>query len=120
MRISSALLLGLSLTSCGGGSGDSEETASAERVSCAVGDATDFTRVCTLDRSMTDDGLVLTIHHPDGGFHRLRVTTDGRGVVPADGATNADIRIIGDHQIEVAMPDARYRLPATIGDVSES
>ncbi|RYD62319.1 MAG: hypothetical protein EOP58_13360 [Sphingomonadales bacterium] len=51
---------------------------------------------------------------PDGGFHRLRVTRDGRGVIAADGASAASVTIIDKDAIEVAIDDARYRLPATV------
>ncbi len=57
---------------------------------------------------------MLTVRHPDGGFHRLRVTRDGRGVIAADGAQAATVTIIDKGAIEVAIDDARYRLPATV------
>lgn len=84
------------------------------RIPCAVGGATEFASNCTIERGRTQDGLILTVRHPDGGFHRLRVTTDGRGVVAADGARQATVSVIGDGAIEVAIDDARYRLPATV------
>ncbi len=84
------------------------------RIPCAIGDAQQFTTNCTIDRARTQDGLILTIHQPDGGFHRLRVTTDGRGVVAADGARQATVSVIDKDAIEVAIDDARYRLPARI------
>jgi hypothetical protein len=57
---------------------------------------------------------VLTLHNPDGGFHRLLVTKDGRGVVAADGAEPAIVRVVGEREIEVAIGGDRYRLPATV------
>jgi len=84
------------------------------RIPCAVDGSEEFTTACTIDRATTQDGLILTVHHPAGGFHRLRVTTDGRGVVAADGARQARVTIIDKDAIEVAIEDARYRLPATI------
>lgn len=88
------------------------------RILCAVDGATDFQRSCTVDRNETDAGLVLTVRHPDGAFHRLLVTRDGRGVLAADGAEPAKVSIVGSNSIEVALADDRYRLPATVGPVS--
>ncbi|WP_236697467.1 hypothetical protein [Sphingomonas sp. Leaf357] len=70
-------------------------------------------RACTVDRQTGDDGLILTVRHPDGAFHRLLVTKDGRGVIAADGAEQAVVSVIGDDRIEVALGGDRYRLPAT-------
>jgi hypothetical protein len=84
------------------------------RIPCALGGGKSFDLTCTIDRNQTQDGLMLTIRHPGGGFHRLRVATDGRGVVAADGAVEATVSIIDKDAIEVAIADARYRLPATI------
>lgn len=84
------------------------------RIPCALGGGNDFSTRCTIDRAQTQDGLILTVRHPDGGFHRLRVTRDGRGVVAADGAQAATVTIIDTDAIEVAIDDARYRLPATV------
>ena len=92
----------------GAGTGD------ADRIGCAVAGAGDFTRVCTIDRVAEPDGLILTIRHPDGGFRRLRVTRDGRGVVAADGSEAVGVGIAGDNQIEVTVGKDRYRLPATV------
>lgn len=86
----------------------------AERVECAVAGATDFANVCAIDRSQDANGLMLTIRHPDGGFRRLRVTQDGRGVVSADGAEPAQVSVAGDKRIEVSVAGDRYRLPATV------
>lgn len=84
------------------------------RIPCALGGGTAFDLTCTIDRHQTQDGLILTIRHPGGGFHRLRVATDGRGVVAADGAVEAVVSIIDKDAIEVKIANARYRLPATI------
>lgn len=81
---------------------------------CAQGGSADFARACTVDRAASEAGLILTVRHPDGAFHRLLVTKDGRGVVAADGAERAVVSVIGDGQIEVALGGDRYRLPATV------
>ncbi|PJI90868.1 hypothetical protein DAH66_03045 [Sphingomonas koreensis] len=110
LAVSAALL---SLSACGD---NANKTARGEgdRIPCALGGATEFASNCTVERAQTGDGLILTVRHPDGGFHRLRVTTDGRGVIAADGAQEAKVAVVGGGTIEVTIDDARYRLPATV------
>ena len=84
------------------------------QVLCATGGAATMTRTCTVDRETSPRGLVLTLHHADGGFHRLLVTTDGRGVMAADGAQDATITVVDSDEIEVKIGTDRYRLPATV------
>lgn len=87
------------------------------RLACALKGSATFSTACTIDRTHTQDGLILTVRHPDGGFHRLKVTDDGRGVVAADGAEPARVRLLPPDAIEVSIADARYLLPATIRPV---
>jgi hypothetical protein len=84
------------------------------QIVCAQHGSNDFARVCTVDRVAAAEGLVLTVSHPDGSFHRLLVTKDGRGVIAADGAEKAVVTVIGQDSIEVALGGDRYRLPATV------
>lgn len=84
------------------------------RIDCAVAGAAAFERVCTVERLQGPDGTILTIRHPDGGFRRLLVANDGRGVVAADGAEQAFVSIVADNRIEVSLGGDRYRLPATV------
>ncbi|WP_448664820.1 hypothetical protein ACG3SL_09155 [Sphingomonas sp. CJ20] len=92
-----------------------EKIARAEsRIECVPPGAAAYAPVCAIDRVQSQDGLFLTLRHPDGGFRRLLVTRDGRGVIAADGAEPAIVRPIASNQIEVAIGDARYRLPATV------
>lgn len=126
MRISDVRWLAgaLALAGCSGGQGD-EQTAAANTpsapqnpglaIDCALSGASDFTRDCTVEQSASDGGAILTVRHPDGGFRRLQVTQDGRGVAAADGSVSAQVRVAGDHQIEVQLGNDRYRLPATVG-----
>jgi hypothetical protein len=85
----------------------------AERIECAIGRAA-FAPVCVVDRSRSPDGLTLTLRNPDGSFRRLLVTTDGRGVIAADGIEQAVVTPLGTDRIEVAIGGNRYRLPATV------
>ena len=95
---------------------ESAQAAAAEEdgnILCARGgDA--LKRDCTVDRTQGERGLILTVRHADGGFHRLLVTRDGRGVVAADGAEAARVTIPEPGMIDVALGTDRYRLPATI------
>lgn len=113
------LILPLSLAAC-----DREPeavrdpvVAKADRVDCAIGGAA-LAGSCTVERRADRDGIVLTLRHGDGGFRRLRIARDGRGVIAADGAEAATVKIVVPNRIEVAIGDARYRLPATIGPVA--
>ncbi len=124
MRIFSAVLL-LALSACGEQRADTATLAKVEaearktrddsgNIVCAQRGSSDFARTCTIDRADSDAGLILTVRHPDGAFHRLLVTKDGRGVVAADGAERATVTVLGAGEIEVALGGDRYRLPATV------
>ena len=83
------------------------------RILCAHGDAA-LARTCTVEQTQSGPGLILTVRHEDGGFHRLLVTRDGRGVIAADGAQPAAVKVLGADGIEVTIAGDRYRLPATV------
>ena len=124
-RTSSAIGLLILLAACHAQIPDKAATARAEaqrkaraeaegRIECAPPGAAGFSYACAIDRTQTQDGLFLTLRHPDGGFRRLLVTSDGRGVVAADGAEQARVTPLTNDLIEVALGGARYRLPATV------
>ncbi|MGE0179070.1 MAG: hypothetical protein AB7O91_04545 [Sphingomonas sp.] len=83
------------------------------RIDCRFGGADQFERSCTFEREGADSA-VLVIRKPDGGFRRLRIVDDGRGVVAADGAEPARVTILADNRIEVAIGGDHFRLPATV------
>jgi len=83
-------------------------------IACQLGDKTSFENVCAIDRM----DKILIVRQPDGGFRRLAITDDGKGVIAADGAERAVVTISGDKQIEVAIGGNRYRLPATLKGTS--
>lgn len=100
---------------------ESEQRAAADdagRIECAVGEAAPFAADCTIEQTVDAEGTLLTLRQPDGGFHRLRIARDGRGVIAADGSEAAKVTVVGDNRIEVAIGGARYRLPATVGPVA--
>ena len=86
----------------------------SDRIACALAGAAEFQPLCTVERIAGPDGLELLLRSPSGGFRRLLVTRDGRGVVAADGAEPARVKVIGPGAIEVSIGEDRYRLPATV------
>ena len=115
----------LLLAACGGApdNGDlaeaeargSREAAENGRIECALEGAKLFDRTCTVEEMSGVDGTVLVVGRPNVGYRRLQITTDGRGVVSADGAEPAKVTVVGDGMIEVAVGSDRYRLPANTG-----
>lgn len=87
--------------------------AAQERIECAVDGAAAFERVCTVERTPGVE-VILTLRSPSGGFRRLAVARDGRGVTAADGAEPATVAVIGRNLIEVSIGPDRYRLPARV------
>ncbi|WP_340315401.1 hypothetical protein [Rhizorhabdus argentea] len=84
-----------------------------EPIACLLPGKSGFDQVCTVDRMRSPDGVVLTARMPDGGFRRLLVVKDGRGVIAADGAEPVVVKP-GKDSIDVAAGGAVYRLPARI------
>lgn len=100
---------------------EAEQRAAADdagRIECAADPAAPLAADCIIERTADRDGTLLTLRQPNGGFHRLRIANDGRGVVAADGSEVAKVTVVGDNRIEVAIGSARYRLPATVGPVA--
>lgn len=120
MRIFSAGSSLLLLAACGGAESTPGPTpdVAQEKIACAVGGSAAFDSTCTVERSETTAASILTVHEPDGGFHRLTMTTDGRGVVASDGAQPATVSVVAPDQVEVAIGSSRYRLPATVAPTS--
>lgn len=122
MRISSALSILALLAGCSPEPGAEnmvapvgDSVAAGEddgRVACAMEGYEGFQRVCSLERHYDANGLLLIVRLPDGGFRRLRVT-EGT-LVAADGAEPAEVTPAGEDAIEVAIGDARVRLPGAI------
>jgi len=114
MRIA---LLALLLASCGAPPAAETENRTAaaaaapdDRIDCRVEGSSAFEHNCIVEV----EGRLLTIRKPDGGFRRLETTSDGRGVIAADGAEMAVVILLPDNRIEVAVGGDRFRLPARI------
>ena len=119
MRPALPILTVLAICSCDDPDGARRDAlaAAAEqsgKVDCATEGAARFERVCPVERSSGPEGLILTVRSPSGSFRRLLVTSDGRGVIAADGADPANVTLLGDDRIEVRIAGDRYRLPATV------
>jgi hypothetical protein len=110
-----ALAATVALAACGGHApaGHGGGATMDGRIECRTGDAP-FARACTVEEAESGAGRVLTLRKPDGGFRRLLVTRDGRGVIAADGAEPARVGVIDDRRIEVTIGADAFRLPATI------
>lgn len=109
MRMTPILLL--ALAGCGTqDSGSMTAAGPGDRIECRIGGATQFERFCTVERA----GTGLTVRKPDGGFRRLTIVDDGRGVVAADGAQPAVVTLLSDRRIEVSIGGDVFRLPATV------
>ena len=105
----------LALSACGGSSGGTYAGAGEDdRIECRIGSARLFDRFCTAEVDETQEGRVLTVRKPDGGFRRLLVAEDGRGVVAADGAEEPQVTIVENDLIEVDIGGDTFRLPATV------
>ena len=82
------------------------------RIDCQPAAAREIAHACTAEVTATADGRILTLRKADGGFRRLRITADGRGVAAADGAEPAHVTPVGANLIEVEIGGDRFRLPA--------
>ena len=127
MRINPTILiasLSLALSACGSDpeadllaaeSETAEEAALQGKVECALAGGADFNRNCTTERVSGPEGQMLVVRHPDGGFRRFKILTDGRGLLPADGIDpDFKINVLPNGMIEVRSVDDIYRLPAAI------
>lgn len=120
--IGSAILVA-ALASCGGDDArtleqvekDAADQAARDgKIECALAGSESFGRVCTTEQIAASDGAILVIRHPDGGFRRFNILTDGRGLAPADGFDETRIRLLDDSSIELTSGDDKYRLPAQV------
>lgn len=124
-KLGGALLALVALTGCNRTSENSDlaeaeargSRAAAEdgRIECALEGSKLFDRTCTVEEMSGEGGTIVVVGRSNVGYRRLQITTDGRGVVSADGAEPAKVSIVGENVIEVAIGNDRYRLPANTG-----
>ncbi len=130
MRISNIVGLTLLLTACENRPdnavlADAEQRAADQagndgKIECAIDGASDFSRDCFTERLSGEGGVTMIIRHPDGGFRRFNVLTDGHGLEAADGFDKAQISIIEDGKILVSVGPDKYLLPAQIKSAAKS
>ncbi len=102
---------GLLLTACGS-AGDA--VAGTRPIDCRLAEARGFEQICTVERTESPEGPVLVARGPDGGFRRLLIVRDGRGVIAADGAEPVEVRPAGGGHVDVTAGGMVYRLPAKV------
>ncbi|WP_339690630.1 hypothetical protein [uncultured Parasphingorhabdus sp.] len=130
MRISNIVGLTLLLTACENRPdnavlADAEQRAADQagddgKIECAIDGASDYTRDCFTERLSGEGGVTMIIRHPDGGFRRFNVLTDGHGLEAADGFDKAQISIVEDGKILVSVGPDKYLLPAQIKSAAKS
>ena len=118
------ILLPLLLAACGSHDRSAVESNGAappaigetdNRIDCRPAGAAAYARACTVEWSdAPGGGRLLTIRKADGGFRRLRATSDGTGVAAADGAEQAHVRLAPDQRLEVEIGGDHFLLPARI------
>lgn len=82
----------------------------ARPIACTVAGRAE---TCAVRVEESDGKRLLVVRHPDGGFRRFEAVSDGRGVVPADGAQGASGKWLDDKRFEVTVGDDRYVFPAS-------
>jgi hypothetical protein len=103
-----ACLASLALGACGADGGNQPtRSGEADRIECALAGSEKFERVCITETMPGEKGRMLVVRHPDGGFRRFNILTDGRGLAPADGFDETTIKILGGGMIEVSSADDR-------------
>ncbi|WP_461455949.1 hypothetical protein [Parasphingorhabdus sp.] len=121
MRIYSGFAVILLVTACGkpdnGRLAEAEDSAAAQaaddgRIECAINGDSDFSSGCQTERLSGENGVTLIVRHPDGGFRRFNVLTDGRGLEAADGSEKARIEIVEDDKILVSVGSDKYLMSA--------
>lgn len=112
--IRAAPLLLLALSACGdagSGTGGKAVEKAVRMIPCALGEATEFKPVCSVEDTIVDRQLYWIVRHPDGGFRRFQMIDNGTRIATADGADEVGMTRVGAEFIVQAGPD-RYRFPA--------
>lgn len=112
MRAPSAGAILLALAGCSPDKAP-DVAAGGEHIACALGQTAKFVPVCAVDRVEQSGQKALIVRHPDGGFRRFALLTDGHGLAAADGAALAQVVLAGG-LLEVRVGDDRYRFPFTV------
>lgn len=95
-------------------SGSDVDLEGKQAIECMVPGQSGFGLICTIEKSASPDGTVLTVRAPDGAFRRFLIVKDGRGVIAADGAEKVTVTPVGDGNIDVLAGEIIWRLPARV------
>lgn len=125
MRLTGAMLALLALSACSGAgeseAADGQDSAPAaqapagdETIECALAGGQWFLPECVVERAEEDGAQILIVRHPDGGFRRFELLTDGRGLAVADGSVEAVTEVYEGTRLDVSVGADRYRFPATV------
>lgn len=79
-------------------------------IACRSGGESGMRPLCAVERQ----GDIVTLRMPAGGFRRLRIVADGRGLIAADGAAPAHVTPVPPAWIDVTVENDHYRLPANM------
>ena len=77
---------------------------------CAIGGAKNFATACSIERG---EGTTMTVRHPDGGFRKVILKSNG-AIDTADGAETVSVQPMADGRAQVSIGEDRYRLPAAL------
>lgn len=107
--IASAALV---LASCG----SQAEALPGEAVECALGPGAQLSPDCTLEREATkvQAEARVVIHHPGGGFRRIRLDAETLSVTPSDGAERVTSQSVDEETLAFAIGDDAYRIPLSL------
>lgn len=78
---------------------------------CARVGGDDFAPECWFERAQSDDGPIIVVHRPDGGFQRFSIVGDDLALVAADGADEVNARVAGN-MLELTIGGYAYLFPA--------
>ena len=107
-----AVALVLALAACSSKHEAPKVAEGEDHIPCAVSGSGELKPICAVERHQGANGLTLLVRHPDGGFRRFAVVSDGRGLEVADGAQVAVTRLEGG-KLDVSVGADRYLFPAT-------
>lgn len=107
-------MAGLLLSGCNQAGQEGADSKSGDLIACALDGDREFESKCAVERALVDDELQLVVRHPDGGFRKFVVLTDGRGLTTADGSEEIESRLVDDERIEIKVGSDSYRFPVTV------
>lgn len=102
------------VSACNGATGGGADAPQGSVVSCRTGEAKAVAPGCVMEWRAAAQGAgarILVLHHPDGGFRRFVVSSDGARINVADGAEAVEVGDPHQGAVEITVGDAAYRLP---------